>query len=261
METDFVDISVVIITLNGERTLAKCLQSLPKGVETVILDSGSTDKTLEIAKSFGAKVFSLPFSNYSQQKNAAIQLATRNWILSLDCDEVLNEELRAVLTDLSHSQENRAYMIRRKLVFMDKLLNYGGASDWQLRLFRRGEGIFEGEIHERLVVTARSRDRLQEGEIHHYSYDDLADYFTKFNRYTSLVAREKRAGLSPLKFAGHVLRPWWEFLRRYVFLLGMLDGYPGYVYALISSLYSFIKYAKYYEKENLAQQSHLARPL
>lgn len=249
--SDRPDLSVVIITLNEEKRLPLCLQSLPRGAEIVVLDSGSTDRTREVAIRFGARVETRPFTDYADQKNAASALASRNWILSIDADEVLDETLSNSILDVSRPEAGRrenGFRLRRRLVFMGRTMRFGKTSDRPLRLFRKGRGRFTSPIHERLVLESGPTGLLA-GQMAHHSYASITDYFHRFNRYTSRVAdhhidRRGMARPGPL----HVVRPWGEFFKRYVLLLGFLDGYPGYCYALFSSFYAYVKYVKIRER-------------
>lgn len=253
---DDLNLSVVIITLNEERNLRRCLGSLPSGCEICILDSGSVDQTLRIAADFNAKSSLRPFTNHAEQKNAALDLATRDWILSIDADECLDETARLEVTRIACSKSQEAgFRISRQLIFMGKPMRFGKTNDAPLRLFRRGQGQFNHAIHESLEV--RGSIGALKGKMHHYSYADLTDYFSRFNRYTTKVAENHFAQgkKSPAKFT-LACRFWVDFLQRYFFRLGLLDGYPGYVYALVSSIYAFTKYEKLRE---LSQQDN-SRP-
>ena len=249
---DATNLSVVLITLNEEARIATCLQSLPRGSEVVVLDSGSSDRTVEVARSLGARVEQRSFTNYADQKNAAVALATRPWVFSVDADEVLTPELKASLLEVTRRVEGgpSGYRISRHLHFMGRRLRFGKTSDAPLRLFRRGEGRFESDIHERLMLSGSSRAvGSLPGVLVHYSYDDLSDYFERFNLYTSRIAENhdrQRKRMPPL--LAHVMRPWAEFISRYFLRLGFLDGYPGYTYALLSAVYTFVKYAKLKER-------------
>ncbi|MEY4631546.1 MAG: hypothetical protein RIQ81_1666 [Pseudomonadota bacterium] len=246
------DLSVVIITLNEEARIGRCLESLPEGVEVIVLDSGSTDKTREVARSLGARVQERSFDDYSSQKNAALAFATRSWVLSLDADEVLTPPLCSALTafvrSASADPEVSAFRLRRQLVFMGRVMRYGKTVDHPVRLMRRGAGAFASEIHETFKpLRGRTGDAGFSSDcvILHHSYDNLTDYFDKFNRYTTrMAASRKNPAASRSGLLVHVLRPHFEFVSRYFFRLGFLDGYPGYCYALLSSLYAFVKYAK-----------------
>jgi glycosyltransferase involved in cell wall biosynthesis len=244
-----IDISFAIITLNCEKTLERCLLSIPKGAEIVVLDSGSSDRTVEIARSFGAQVFDDPFTDFASQKNKAIHHTTRNWVFSLDSDEELSEELQKNILTIAQSDAKKGFTVQRRLVFLGKTLVFGGTRDYPLRFFPKDAGWFQGEIHEKYICKY-TVEKISGGFLLHKSYPNLEAYFQKFNRYTSKIAEHKQFKLTPGKFLVHLVRPWFEFARRYIFKLGFLDGYPGYVYALVSSLYAFVKYAKAFEKAN-----------
>lgn len=243
------DLSVIIITLNEERHLERCLVSLPPGVELIVLDSGSEDATCAIARRHGARCLHRAFTTYAEQKNAALALATRSWVLSVDADEELTPALRESLAlAIGKAKEQTravAYKVRRRLVFMGRRMRFGKTSDRPLRLFRKESGQFANAIHERLVLSPEVAVAVLQGDLLHYSYDDISDYFVRFNAYTTRIAVQhaENARGSPT-LASLLMRPWLEFCGRYFLRLGFLDGYPGYCYALFSSLYAFVKYAK-----------------
>ena len=246
------DLSVAVITLNEEFNLPRLLKSLPKYCEIVVVDSGSTDRTVEIARSFGARVENRAFDDYAAQKNCALNLANRGWILCVDADEELTPELMNEITAIVGRSKDRSdvdnlsgYEIGRKLVFMERSMKFGKTSDHPLRLIRRGSGKFVSQIHEKLELTSGRVARIEKGFLRHFSYRDLTDYFLRFNNYTTRIALNHfRLGKSAPPLLFHVLRPLWEFASRYILRLGFLDGHPGFCYALFSSVYTFVKYEK-----------------
>jgi glycosyltransferase involved in cell wall biosynthesis len=245
------DLSCVIITLNEERRLPACLGSLPKGAEVVVLDSGSTDGTVAIAEKAGAKVARRAFDNHAAQKNAALALASRRWVLSVDADEVLDERLRQSVEAVARlaAAPYPGYRLTRRLWFMGRRMRFGKTVDHPIRLVLRGRGRFTQDIHERLALDGDPPLGRLGGEAAHYSYDDVSDYFRRFNSYTSKIAENHAQNGRPMPWGPvHWLRPWSEFVTRYIFRLGFLDGYPGYCYALFSSLYTFVKYVKLRER-------------
>lgn len=246
----FLDLSVVIIAFNEETQLPRCLSSLPEGVEIIVLDSMSNDRTQDISLAFGAHVYQRPFSNFAEQKNAAIGYATRKWILAIDADEELSQNLKEKLPSLiqNSNAEVSAFRLDRRLIFMGQKMRFGKTRDRPLRLFLRGNGTYQGSIHEEYVPHKGKIVFLKDLILWHYSYKDLSDYFMRFNRYTSAIAEQHIANGKNPSFLSHVLRPWLEFFTRYILRLGFLDGYPGYTYALNSSLYAYTKYAKIFEK-------------
>lgn len=244
------NLSAVIISLNEEANLRQCLRSLPSGCEIIVVDSGSRDGTLDICKEFGATVYVRPFDNHSNQKNFAIQKATRPWVFSIDADEEVQADLCQQFAILTSAQPgNECYRVVRRLFFLGRLLRFGKTKDKPLRLFPRDKAKFTGLIHEELQADQGLVERtINDGFLIHRSYRDLNDYFVKFNSYTSLVAkRHVQEGHLYPNVAMTMVRPFFEFISRYFFRLGVFDGYPGFVYALISSTYAFIKYAKLIE--------------
>ncbi len=210
------------------------------------MDSGSTDGTVALARSLGARVEHRSFTDYAEQKNAAIAMATRTWVLSVDADEVLSTDLADAIARATASAgtTETGFRVRRRLVFLGRKLRFGKSSDSPLRLFKKDLGRFEAAIHEQVVLKGGSTGTLA-GELLHYSYDDLSDYFKRFNVYTSRVAENhQKLGHKMPPGLVHVLRPWTEFVTRYFLRLGFLDGYAGYTYALVSSVYTYVKYAK-----------------
>lgn len=238
------DLSVVIIAYNEESNIERCLKSLPAGADVVVLDSQSQDRTADIARALGARVSQRPFTNFAEQKNAALSLAQRGWILTIDADEELSPELRGEIPTLIQTSGALAYRLDRRLVFMGRRMHFGKTRDRPLRLFRKGSGQYEGAIHEEFILREGTVRFLRGSVLWHYSYKDLSDYFQRFNRYTSAIAAEHAKKGQSVPMLSHLLRPWLEFFSRYVLRLGFLDGYPGYTYALVSSLYAYIKYAK-----------------
>ena len=260
-------LSVVLITYNEEANLGRTLESvLPlvrdgKG-EIIVVDSGSTDRTVEIAKSFGVKVFIESWKGYAAQKNSAIEKATGDWILSLDADEGLTspavQVIERILGPDSDVYEGIAgYWLNRKNFFLGRWIKHGGFyPDKKLRLFRRGRGRFENRaVHETVSVDgptehALELDFMMGGEIalEHHSYSTLSDYIDHMNRYSSLgaemVAAEGPRGFSLLNI---VVRPWLTFLYNYFFRLGFLDGREGLLLHLYHAVYVSWKYAKVWE--------------
>ena len=239
-----------IITLNEEENLQCCLESLPPGCEVIVVDSGSSDDTIKIATNWQAKIFTRTFDHYAAQKNFAIEQATRNFVLILDADERLGHAARRHLEQIVSTDHKAVYTCVRQLVFLGKKLRFGKNKDSVKRLFPRGMCRFEGDVHEKLVAQEHLSQRKLSGIILHESYKDLEDYFNRLNRYTSLVAqknfrRNKRAPSGSLM----MLRFDWEFFKRYLLLGGFLDGFRGYLYATLSSVYVLVKFAKLKELE------------
>lgn len=238
-------LTAVLITLDEERHLADCLVSLA-GVadEIVVLDSGSTDATAELASAAGARVSVRPFDGYGPQKQAALELATGDWVLSIDADERVTPELASEIRRvIAQPGAPAGYWVRRELVYLGVPLRHGGAeSDWVLRLVRRAQARFSPDlVHERILVDGPEA-RLQ-GTLLHLKYRTLSEHLRAIDRYTTLIAERK--GARGARFsAWHLLRIPWELFVRLVLKLGVLDGRAGVIHAVMAAFYGFLKYAK-----------------
>lgn len=244
-------LSAVIITHNEARRLGACLGSL-RGVadETIVVDDGSTDGTVEIARAANARLSHRAFDNFGAQKQAALDLASGDWVLSIDSDERITPELAleiARVTRLRGAADG--YWIRRRLIYLGRVLRYGGTgSDWVLRLARRGSATFSAKaIHESMLVKGRTR-RL-DSVIEHVKYESLREHVATINRYTEIIAREKRDGGARFH-VWHLLRIPAELWKRTVFQLGFLDGRPGIIHAGMAAFYGFLKHAKLWRPED-----------
>jgi glycosyltransferase involved in cell wall biosynthesis len=263
------NLSVVIITFNEETNIGRTLASVQPLVadgkgEIIVVDSGSTDRTVEIAKSFGAKVFVEEWKGYAAQKNSAIDKATGDWILSLDADEEVGSGMREfILLALfgKHQQEFASFqggmIFSRRNCFLGRRMRHGGYyPDPKLRLFRRGSARFETRlVHEDLRLSRGVEYRpslfYEMGdpiEIIHHSYPTLSDYIEHMNRYSSLGAEMVVAkGRVRFSVSNIVLRPLATFLYNYFFRLGFLDGREGLLLHLYHAVYVSWKYAKAWE--------------
>ena len=246
-------LSVVIITLDEADDLPRCLRSVEWADEIVVVDSGSTDGTLDLCREHPkVRLVEQAFLGFGPQKRFAVGQASHDWILSLDADEVvtpaLADEIRSFLAADTASLAGAT--LTRRMVFLGRAFRHGhDARQRILRLFDRRQGEFtEDAVHEKVVV--RGATRALSGDLLHYSYRDLADYFDKFNRYTTLMAEKMDAQGRRVGVPGIVLRPPWAFFQYYVLRGNWLNGLPGFVYALLSALYKTVKYIKLYERQN-----------
>lgn len=242
-------LSVVIVTLNEEANLARTLPSIAWADEIIVVDSGSTDRTREVAESFGAKFFVETWKGFAAQKNSALAKATGEWILSLDADEevepALADEIRTVL---AANPSVAGFWIPRKNFFLGRWIRHGGFyPDPKLRLFRRDAGAFEDRaVHEDIRIDG-STASLKNNLLHH-AYPTLENYIEHMNRYSSLGARmavEKRP--RAFSIVDIVARPKLTFLYNYFLRLGFLDGREGLLLHLYHATYVSWKYAKAWE--------------
>jgi glycosyltransferase involved in cell wall biosynthesis len=267
-----VTLSVVIITHNEEANLGRTLESVRTLVsdgrgEVIVVDSGSTDRTVEIAKSFGAKVFVEEWKGYAAQKNSAIDKATGDWILSLDADEEISEGTYQFLSLILFGQHIEEFanfkggvVLGRRNYFLGRWIRHGGFyPDKKLRLFRPGSGRFEERpVHEDIRMVegrpiynpALYYEMGDAIDLLHHSYPTLSDYIEHMNRYSSLGAEmvvAKANGKVRFSVINIVLRPLATFIYNYFFRLGFLDGREGLLLHLYHAVYVSWKYAKAWE--------------
>lgn len=239
------DLSVIIISFNEEVDLPGCLESIQSlDPEIVVVDNHSHDHTIEIAKKYGAKVYSQLFEGYAPQKQFALNHATRRWVLSIDCDERVSPELANELRTIVEKDPPEAgFDIPFEIHYLGRKLRFGGmGSEHHVRLFRRDQSRFiGGKIHEGVEVRG-TLGRLR-GRIQHFPYRDLAEHRQKIERYTTLMAERRiEEGQRPTAF--HRLIPFWEFFLRYFLRFGILDGKAGLAYAYMAATYTRMKYEK-----------------
>lgn len=238
-------LSAAIITLNEARKLPDCLASLDFVDEIGIVDSGSTDQTKQIAISQGALFKEKKFENFADQKNAAMDFVNGEWVLFIDADERITQELKnSILKVIGEKDANAAYRLTRVNQIFGGVMRHGASGvDQPIRLIKKGAARYEGLVHEQLKVTGSTG--LLSGELFHQTYQTLDEYYSKFNLFSSLDAEEmlKRKAGKPSMLV-MLLRPWIEFVLYYFIKLGFLDGWRGFLYQVLSSYYTFIKFAK-----------------
>lgn len=241
-------LTVAIIAHNEQDRLpATLLKVADIASEIVIINSMSTDNTVAIAQAFGAKVHTQPFVNYVDQKNSLIPFCTQDWILFLDADEVLNDELKAAIVKVIKEDRHEAFEMNRLTFYLGKLLKHAWQPNYRLRLVRRDSNPrWEGDIvHESLAADAKVA-RLP-GFIIHYSYRDVNDHFQRTVRYAkmsaqSYIRRHKKPSLAKILFS-----PVFSFIKLYFIKLGFLDGRAGLVAAWSAFIYTFLKYVYLWE--------------
>jgi glycosyltransferase involved in cell wall biosynthesis len=254
-------LTVTIIAWNEEERLRACLESIAWADEILVIDGESTDKTVQVAREFTDKIWVRPWPGFAAQKNFALDQATCEWVLSLDADERVTPELRERIGRIVHANgPSDGYSIPRKNIFWGTWVRHGGLyPDYQLRLFRRATGRFvDSAVHESVVVEGHV-ETLAEPLLHH-SYRGLDDFVARSNRYSTLAAREivgrgGRAGLVDL-----ALRPLGRFLSMYVVRGGFLDGWRGFVLAVLYANYVFLRMAKIWESRRGSGQGDHGTP-
>ena len=241
-------LSVGIITFNEEKRLERTLESVRSFAnEVIIVDSGSTDKTHEIAQKFSANFFVESWKGYGLQKNSVIDKCKEDWILLIDADEVISPELKNKIIEIVNQSKDDVYEVNFTSVCFGKKIKHGGWSgSYRIRLWKKNlVKVNENLVHED-YLTEEKIGFIKE-QINHYSYLTLEDYLNRFNRYTTLGAQEyykrgKNTGIFSI-----IVNPIFKFIRMYVFRLGFLDGIEGLLLAILSSNYTMVKYYKLLE--------------
>jgi glycosyltransferase involved in cell wall biosynthesis len=238
-------ITATIITLNEERNIARAIESLRCCDEILILDSGSTDRTVELAQNLGTRVFEAGWRGFAGQKNWAAEQATHDWILSLDADEALSESLEAeVLTLKKNGPRYDGYTMPRQARYLGRwILHSGWYPDRKIRLYDRRKGKWVGDfVHESVHVKGRV-GHLQ-SNILHFTCDSLSEHVKTMERYTTLAAQELAARKVKVPLWRLILDPSWAFGKTYFLQRGFQDGLEGLIIAYMAAFYTFLKYAK-----------------
>jgi glycosyltransferase involved in cell wall biosynthesis len=247
-------ISVAIITNNEERNIERCLKSVQWADEIVIVDDFSTDRTIEIAKRLNAKIIQTDWMGYAKQKEFAVSQTSNEWVLSLDADEEVTEELKDEILFVIHAKDAKdVYEIPRKSYFLGKWIQHAGwYPGYQLRLMKKTKvKMNHRPVHEGFLAEGEKGKLVH--AINHYSYHSLEQYLDKLNDYTSLDVSNKLSSKKKIHWYYMVLNPISAFLRMYFSLSGYKDGFQGFLLAYYSALNVLVLYAKCWEYQN----SHL----
>lgn len=254
-----IKLSVLIITYNEEANIGRCLDSVQTiADEIVIIDSQSTDKTVEICLSKGAKVIQQPFENFVKQKNFAITQAKYDYAFSLDADEVLSPELIASIQEMKEKWEYDAYELNRLNNYCGKWIKHcGWYPEWRIRVFDKRKAKWAGLlVHESIELENGANSGKLNGHLLHYSYHSVSEHIQRINRYTDLTAQESIMKGKKSNGFKIWLNPKIRFFRDYIIKGGFRDGYYGYVICKVSSLATFLKYSKI---KDIKQQEKLKK--
>ena len=238
-------ISAAIITYNEERNIARALESLRCCDEIVVVDSGSTDRTVELATKLGARVLDMAWRGYAGQKNYASECCENDWVLSLDADEALSEALEAEIWQIKkNGPEFDAYTMPRLAQYLGRwILHSGWYPDRKIRLFHRQHAKWVGNfVHESVVVEGRVGHL--NANILHFTCSSLSEHLRTLDRYTTLAAEQLVSQKAEIGWKELALDPAWTFFRTYFLQRGFLDGYEGLAIAYMAAFYNFLKYAK-----------------
>ena len=255
-------ISVVIITFNEEGKLIRCIESVkPVADEIIVLDSFSTDNTVKIARRAGATVYQQTFHGYKEQKNAALQFASNNYILSIDADEALSVELINSILTAKEKFNCSAYTMNRCNFFSGRFIRHGlWYPDKKIRLFDKRMASWGGmNPHDKIILPGRATICHLEGDLFHYSFSNINEYNKRNDEISTIAARSlynsgHRSGIKVL------INPVWRFIKSYFIKKGFLDGYPGFIIAKNTAAQAYMKYKKL-NKLNRKATNNLEEPV
>lgn len=238
-------LTATIITLNEERNIARAIESLRCCDEILIVDSGSADRTTELAEKLGARVIDANWRGYAAQKNWAAEQASHDWVLSLDADEALSEALEGEIWQIKkNGPEFDAYTMPRLAQYLGRwILHSGWYPDRKVRLYDRRRAKWVGNyVHESVEVEGNVGHL--KSNILHFTCSSLSEHLKTMDRYTTLAAQELAARRVTVPLSRMLLAPWWTFLKTYVVQRGFLDGAEGLAIAYMAAFYTFLKYSK-----------------
>lgn len=238
-------ITATIVTLNEERNIARAIESLRCCDEILVVDSGSVDRTVELAQKLGARVIEAGWRGYAPQKNWAAEQATHDWILALDADEALSEALEGEIWNLKKKgPQFDAYTMPRLARYLGRwILHSGWYPDRKVRLYHRAKARWVGDVvHE--SVQADGHVGHLESNILHFTCDSLSEHLRSLDRYTTLAAEDLATRTVPIGLWRLIVDPPWTFVKTYFLQRGFQDGLEGLIIAYMAAFYTFLKYSK-----------------
>lgn len=244
-------ISLVIITYNEEANIERCIRSVPFADDVVVLDSGSTDRTTEIARKLGARVRVEPWRGYHKQKVRATAMAFHDWVLSLDADEALSPEAAKELQELIGGELTAdAYSFPRISYHLGKWIKHGGwYPDRQIRFFNKNSAEWtDSNVHEH--IKANKVVKLK-SDMQHFVFSEMSDHVNTINEYSSLRAKDFVEAGKSFSLFKLLFKPFFKFLEVYVFKMGFLDGVPGLINARTTAYATMLRHAKLYESQKV----------
>jgi glycosyltransferase involved in cell wall biosynthesis len=235
-------LSVIVITKNEEKNIKACLSSVTWADEIIVLDSGSTDNTISIAKTFTEHVFSTDWQGYGIQKQRALLKASGDWVLNLDADEVVSLELRDTIFSVTKNNEADAFRIPIRMSFYNQLLRYSSSPARHIRLFRKDIATYSHDVvHEKVLLAKDARIKQLYTPIIHYSVRDVCHVLDKINHYSSESAKIRLQNKRPQSLLKTMLGTCWMFFRCYILQRGFMDGKAGFLFAIFNAQGSFYR--------------------
>jgi len=243
-------LSVAIISRNEEARIARCLESVRTiAQEIIVVDSGSTDSTITIAEAIGARVISEEWKGFVAQRNSVLEKCSCEWVLFLDCDEVLSEILCNNIAEAIRDDGCNGYKLKYVSFFMGRWIKHAWSQDWHTRLIRREKAVWTGhDVHE--TLECQEPVKKIAGDAYHYTYINYEQHMTKGVHYAALGAQSLCKRGKKIRLYMLFANPLWCFLKHYVVKLGFLDGFPGFIISLTSLHHNFYKYLIAWEMQN-----------
>jgi glycosyltransferase involved in cell wall biosynthesis len=240
-------LSVSIISFNEEDNIGKCLEAIQDiATEIIVVDSHSTDRTVEIALHYGATVVSEDWKGFTLQKNSALDKCRCDWILALDCDEVVSPTLKSSIISAVDHGLYEGFWVNRRTYFLGRWINHAWYPDWNLRLIKRGTAQWQGgDIHECLRTTSHTKQL--DGDLYHYSFKNLQDCLAKTVRYATIAANAYHRNGRSIRWHKLILNPLHGFFKHYILKRGFLDGWQGFILSVMNGITIFLKYSLLWE--------------
>jgi len=249
-----IPVSIYVLTTNNLRTIERCLKSLSWAQELVVVDSFSQDGTFDICKQYADKIFQRAWSGHRDQYQYAADLTTMDWIMFVDADEEIPQELaEEIRKELNgKGRDLDGYFAYRRTYYLGRWIRHGGwYPDGEIRLYRREKGRWEGGLHAKLSVAGKIG--TLKNHYLHYTYRDISDQIQTIDRYSRTAAKDMVDRANPFRWVHLFFNPPFRFFKDYLLKLGFLDGIPGLVIAVSTAYYTFIKYAKLWEYCSLSR--------
>lgn len=253
-------LSVTIITLNEEDNIRAALESVKWADEIIVVDSGSTDRTVEICKKFTDKVHHQDWLGMNGQKACAKEHATGDWLLNIDADERVSSELAIEIKSvLENGSDIDGFFVPRKVHFLGRWINHSGwYPDHKLRLFKKAKGRWAGtDPHDEVAVDGKTS--YLKADLYHFTYKDIENFVNVVNNFTTVAAAEYEKKGKSFGFINIVLRPLFTFFKKYIIKQGFRDGLPGFFISASSAYYVFLKYVKLWELKNIKAAKKTAK--
>lgn len=247
---DLPSLSVAIISHNEEARIAKCLESVRSiAREIIVVDSDSTDNTVAIAESMGATVYSEKWKGFVDQRNSVLEKCSCDWVLFLDCDEVLSKTLCNNIAEAIKKDECNGFKLKYVSFFMDRWIKHAWSQEWHTRLIRRGKALWSGyDVSE--TLECKGPVGKINGDAYHYTYIDFEQHVTKGIFYAALGGRSLCKRSKKVRPYMLIANPIWCFIKHYIVKRGFLDGFPGFVISLTSMQHNFYKYLIAWEMQH-----------